>query len=73
MALLNVRSPSNKIFLSIKKHISELKLDCMFLTETWLNSDGPAVLNEIPWFEHSTSQDKKSRRHSLFICYCSKL
>lgn len=62
MALLNVRSLSNKFFV-INELISEHKLDRMFLTETWLNSDRPAVLIERSpqcySFEHSTKNVKK--------------
>ena len=45
MALLNVRSLTNKTFV-INELIAERQLDCMFLTETWLNSDAPAILIE---------------------------
>ena len=45
MALLNVRSLSNKTFI-INDLISDNKIDCMFLTETWLSADGPATLLE---------------------------
>ncbi len=45
MALLNVRSLSNKTFI-INYLILDNKIDCMFLTETWLSTDGPATLLE---------------------------
>lgn len=45
MALLNVRSLLNKTFL-INDLILDNSIDFMFLTETWLGSDGPAALNE---------------------------
>ena len=45
MALLNVRSLLNKTFL-INDLILENSIDCMFLTETWLSTDGPVALLE---------------------------
>src|SRR4029434_1264485 len=45
MAILNIRSLSGKTFL-INDLICERKLDCMFLTETWLNKNGSAALIE---------------------------
>ena len=45
MALLNVRSLLNKTFI-INDLILDNNIDCMFLTETWLSSDGPATLLE---------------------------
>ena len=45
MAMLNIRSLSGKTFL-INDLICERKLDCMFLTETWLNINGSAALIE---------------------------
>ena len=66
MALLNVQSLSNKTFV-INEIISEHKIECMFLTETWLNSDGPAILIETSppcySFEFSTRQ-----WDGLYIC-----
>ncbi len=47
MALLNIRSFSNKTFL-INELILDKSIDCMFLTEMWLGSDGPASLIEAP-------------------------
>ena len=62
MALLNVRSLTNKTFV-INELIAERQLDCMFLTETWLNSDAPAILIETSpssySFEFSLSTGKK--------------
>ena len=45
MALLNVRSLLNKTFI-INDLILDNNIDCMFLTETWLSTDGPATLLE---------------------------
>ena len=45
MALLNVRSLLNKTFI-INDLILDNKLDCLFLTETWLGMDAPVVLTE---------------------------
>lgn len=45
MALLNVRSLLNKSFL-INDLIVDNNIHCMFLTETWLDTDGPASLIE---------------------------
>ena len=45
MALFNVHSLLNKSFI-INDLILENKLDCLFLTETWLSTDAPAVLTD---------------------------
>ena len=45
IALLNVRLLLNKTFI-INDLILDNNIDCMFLTETWLSSDGPATLLE---------------------------
>lgn len=45
MSLLNVRSLMNKTFI-INDLILDNKLDCLFLTETWLGTDAPIVLTE---------------------------
>ncbi|XP_074522673.1 uncharacterized protein LOC141787880 [Halichoeres trimaculatus] len=45
MALLNVRSLLNKSFI-IRDLILDNKLDCLFLTETWLGTDAPVILTE---------------------------
>lgn len=54
MALFNVRSLSNNTFF-INDLIMEHKLDCMFLTETWLSTDGPAALIEASPPNYSSS------------------
>lgn len=61
MALLNVRSLLNKTFI-----INYLILDnllCLFLTETWLSADAPAVLTEAspPNFNFSYSTRSSQR------------
>lgn len=45
LALLNIRAFTNKSFF-INDLVSEHKLDFIFLTETWLNSDGASLLIE---------------------------
>ena len=45
MALWNIRSLTTKTFI-VNDLISEGRLDCLFLTETWLNENGPASLIE---------------------------
>ena len=45
MALFNVHSLSNESFI-INDLILQNNLDCLFLTETWLSTDAPAVLTE---------------------------
>ena len=45
MALWNIRSLATKTFI-VNDLISEGRLDCLFLTETWLNENGPASLIE---------------------------
>lgn len=45
MALFNVRALTNKSF-CINDLISDYNLDCLFLTETWLDTDTPATLIE---------------------------
>ena len=54
--LLNVRAITSKTFL-MNDLITELKVDCMFLTETWLSSDCSAALIEssIPDYSFSYS------------------
>ena len=45
MALWNIRSLTTKTFI-VNDLISEYNLDCLFLTETWLNENGAAALIE---------------------------
>ncbi len=62
MALLNVGTLTSKTFI-INDCISEKKLDFLFLVETWLTSDGAAVLIEACPpnynFFHSVRQGKQ--------------
>ena len=62
IALFNVRALTNKTFF-INDLISENKLDFIFLTETWLQSDGASLLIETSPpnynFIHSTREGKR--------------
>ena len=62
LALLNIRSITNKTF-SINDLICDKKIDFLFLTETWLGSDGAALLAEATppnySFIHTIREGKK--------------
>ena len=59
MALLNIRSLTGKTFL-INELIRDYKLDCMFLTETWLDANGSPALIEASPPNYSFSQSFRS-------------
>ena len=63
MALWNIRSLTTKTFI-VNDLISEGRLDCLFLTETWLNENGPASLIEAspPDYGFSYSLRKAMRK-----------
>lgn len=62
MALLNIRSLLNKAWI-INDFISENKIDCLFLTETWLSTDAPFTLIEAtPPSFHFTYSIRTDRR-----------
>lgn len=77
LAVLNVRSLSNKSFL-INNLISSYNLDFMFLTETWLDKNtGNAVLTESAppnyKLESETRENKKGGGvcailHIIWLC-----
>lgn len=70
MALLNIRSLSDKTFL-VKDIIVERRLIVCFLSETWLNSDAPAVFIETAPsnFDFYSCRLEKKGRGVCYYCF----
>ena len=69
-ALINVRSPTNKTFI-INDLITSHKLDCILLTETWLDETGNKELVDASpsnfSFSHCTRSNKKGGVATIFF------